>query len=154
MTGTTRPVGRSAIGLVFATATIVLAALVVGPATAGAAHATRGTRMSPNVGLPPMVGVCTMAIPSPHATVEAQIANAADFCELVSQGLADEVFRSAVIVTPDQLWHYTDGALSCRLQYRQTSGRLTIRDSAAACRWFTRSATGWRRMAASPALLS
>jgi hypothetical protein len=99
-----------------------------------------------------MAGGCTMAVRSPHATVEAQIVNAGDFCELVAQGLADEVFRSAVIVTPGQLWYYTDTVISCRLQYGRTSGRLTIRDSAAACRWFTRRATGWRRMAASPSL--
>jgi hypothetical protein len=142
------------VGLMLATAAVVLAALVAGPVKPGVAHASRGTLMNPNVGSPPMAGGCTMAVASPHATVEVQIANAADFCELVSQGLADEVFRSAVIVTPEQLWHYTDGALSCRLQYRQTSGRLTIRDSAAACRWFTRRATGWRRVAASPAMLS
>ena len=154
MIGTTRPVGRSATGLVLATAAVVLAALLAALVTAGAAHATRGAQMNPNARTPPTVGGCTMAIPSPHATIEAQIANAADFCELISQALADEVFRSAVIVTPGRLWHYADAALSCRVRYRQTPGRMTIRNSTAACRWFTRTATGWRRAAASPAYLS
>jgi hypothetical protein len=154
MIGTTRPVGRSAAGLVLATAAVVLAALLAPLVTAGAAHATRGAQISPNAHLHPTVGARTMVIPSPHATIEAQIANAADFCELISQGLADEVFRAAIIVTPGRLWHYADAALSCRLRYRQTPGRMTIRNSAAACRWFARTATGWRRAAASAAYLS
>lgn len=151
MIGTTRPVGRRATGLAFATAAVVLATLLTGLVTAGAVHASHAAQMSPNARTPVAVGGCTMASPSPHATIEAQIANAADFCEIISQGLAGDVFRSPVTVTPGRLWHYADGALSCRLQYRQTPGRVTIRNSAAACRWFTRSATGWRRAAASPA---
>jgi hypothetical protein len=149
MIGTTRPVGRSATGLMLATAAVVLTVLTAALVTAGAAHATRRAQMSPNARTPPTIGGCTMAIPSPHATIEAQIANAADFCEFVSHALADEVFRSAVIVTPGRLWHYADAALSCRLRYRETPGRMTIRNSAAACRWFARTATGWRRVAAS-----
>jgi hypothetical protein len=154
MIGTTRPVGRSATELALAIAAAVLVALLTGLVTAGAARASHGAQMSPNSRTPPRVSGCTMAIPSPHATIEAQIANAADFCELISQALADEVFRSAVIVTPGRLWHYTDAALSCRLRYRQTPGRMAIHNSAAACRWFTRTATGWRRAAASPGYLS
>jgi hypothetical protein len=147
MIGTTRATGRSATGLMLATAAVVLAALLPALATAGAAHAGRGASMNPNSRQPPTVGRCTMAIPSPHATIEAQIANAAGFCELVSPALADEVFRAAVMVMPGRLWHYADAALSCRLRYRQTPGRMTIRNSATACRWFTRIATGWHRAA-------
>jgi hypothetical protein len=130
----------------------VLAALLASPLTAGAARERRRAQMIPNVPTRPAVGNCTMAVPSPRATIEAQIANAADFCEIVSHALAEEVFRSAVVVTPGRLWHYADAALSCRVRYRQTTGRMTIRNSAAACRWFTRTATGWRLEAASPAL--
>jgi hypothetical protein len=143
----THTTGRSATGLMLATAAAVLAALLPPLATAGAAHASRGAPLNPSSRQPPAVSGCTMAIPSPHATIEAQIANAAGFCELVSPALADEVFRSAVMVMPGRLWHYADAALSCRLRYRQTAGRMTIRNSAAACRWFTRTATGWRREA-------
>jgi hypothetical protein len=63
---------------------------------------------------------CTMAVPPARATVEAEIANAADFCELVSHALAAEVFRTPVLVTPALLWHYADAALSCRLRYGET----------------------------------
>lgn len=92
---------------------------------------------------PAPVSACTISFPETDATVEVQIANAADFCELVSQALADEVFRSPVIVTPDKLWHYADGALSCRLQFRHSPSELTIRNAPGACRWFARSTTGW-----------
>jgi hypothetical protein len=153
MIGTTRPAGRSSTGLRLATAAVVLAALSAALMTAGAAHATRGAQ-TPNARTPPTIGGCTMASPSPRATIEARIANAADFCELVSKGLADEVFHAAVVVTPGRLWHYADAALSCSLRYRQTPGRMTIRNSAATCRWFARSATGWRREATSVAYLS
>ena len=81
----------------------------------------------------------------PRATVEAHLVAADGFCELVSHALASEVFRSTVVVTPDRYWHFLGTALSCRLRYGQTSGRVTIRNSAAACRWFTRATTGWHR---------
>lgn len=147
MIGSTRTTGRSATGLMLATAAVVLAALLSTLATAGGAHAAGGAPMNVNSRQPPTVSGCTMAIPSLHATIEAQIAHAAGFCELVSQALAGEVFRSAVMVMPGRLWHYADAALSCRLRYRQTAGRVTVRNSAAACRWFTRTASGWRREA-------
>ena len=84
-----------------------------------------------------------MAVPPTRATVEAEIANAADFCELVSHALAGDVFRAAVIVTPGLLWHYADSTLSCRLRYGNTRYRLTIRNSKAACRWLRRLAPDW-----------
>jgi hypothetical protein len=85
---------------------------------------------------------CTMAVPPTHATVEAEIANAADFCELVSQALAVDVFRAPMLVTPG-LWHYSDAAVSCRLRYGDSAYRMTIRDSPAACRWLVRLAPEW-----------
>jgi len=91
-----------------------------------------------------------MALPALHATVEAQIANAADFCELVSQALAVEVFGSSVIVTPDRLWHYADAALSCHLRYGRTRYRMTIHNSSPACRWLTRLSTAWKPETATP----
>jgi hypothetical protein len=38
-----------------------------------------------------MLGRCTMAMPPKRATVEVEMANAPDFCELVSQALAGSV---------------------------------------------------------------
>lgn len=89
------------------------------------------------------LGSCTMAAPSTRTTVETQIANASDFCELVSRGLAAEVFRAPVFVTPGRLWHYAGAALSCRLRYGATRYRVTVRNSAAACRWLMRLAPKW-----------
>jgi hypothetical protein len=89
-----------------------------------------------------------MASPAARATVEAHLVSAEGFCELASQALASDVFRSAVVVTPDRYWHFQGSGLSCRLRYGQTSGRVTIRNSAAACHWFVRGATGWHREAA------
>jgi hypothetical protein len=91
----------------------------------------------------PTIGSCTMAVPPTHATVEAEIANADDFCEVVSQALAVDVFGRPVLVTPGVLWHYADTTRSCRLRYGTTSYRMTIRNSAAACRWLARLAPAW-----------
>jgi hypothetical protein len=85
---------------------------------------------------------CTMAVPQTHATVETEIANAADFCELVSQALAVDVFRAPMLVTPG-LWHYSDAAVSCRLRYGDSAYRMTIRNSPAACQWLLRLAPSW-----------
>jgi hypothetical protein len=93
-------------------------------------------------------GSCTMAVPSTQATVEAEIANAEDFCELVSHVLANTVFRAPVSVTPGALWHYAGAALSCRLGYGNTPYRMTIRNSPAACRWLRRLAPDWHFEAA------
>jgi hypothetical protein len=86
---------------------------------------------------------CTMAVPTVRATIEAEIANAGDFCELVSHALAGDVFRAPVLVTPGLLWHYAAATLSCRLRYGHTRYRLTIRNSEAACRWLRQLAPGW-----------
>jgi hypothetical protein len=110
--------------------------------TTGIAHAgDQASRGQP----PAAIGACTMALPALHATVEVQIANAADFCEFVSQGLADDVFHSRVLVTPDQLWHYAGAPVSCRLRYRLTAYRMTIRNSAPVCRFLTLPSASWRR---------
>jgi hypothetical protein len=145
MIASTRPIARRLTGLALVT---VVATLV----TAGAAHATPGTDMSPSVRGPATAGGCTMAIPAARATIEAHLAGAGGFCELVSHALAGDVFRSAVVVMPDRYWHYLGAALSCHLRYRQTTGRVTIHNSAAACRWFTRTSTGWHRETAAGAL--
>src|SRR5881397_328577 len=90
----------------------------------------------------PIIDRCTMAAPPTRATVEAEIANAADFCELVSQALAVDVFRAPMLVTSG-LWHYSDAALSCRLRYGDSAYRMTIRNSSAACRWLIQLAPEW-----------
>jgi hypothetical protein len=119
---------------------VIAAALM----TAGAAQPSEGAQTSPTPRPPARVGQCTMAMPALHATIEVRMANADDLCELASQALAGEVFRSSVIVTPGGLWHYADSVLSCRLRYAHGPYRITIRNAPAACRWFERSATAWR----------
>jgi len=114
-------------------------------AAAGGATGSEAASLKALHGKSAAVRTCTMAVPAIAATVEAEIANAGDFCELVSHGLADDVFHAPVLVTPGVLWHYADATLSCRLRYRNTSHRVTIRNSRAACRWLGRVATGWRR---------
>ena len=116
---------------------IALAAMLAAH-TAPAARA-RGSRI---------VGSCTMAVPPTRATVEVQIANAADFCELVSHALSGDVFHAPLLVTPGRLWHYAGATVSCRLRYGDTRYRMTIRNSAAACRWLMRLAPSWRVEAA------
>jgi hypothetical protein len=92
---------------------------------------------------PPKLGSCTMAFPPTRTTVETQIANPGDFCSLVSLALAADVFSAPVIVTPGRLWHYTEASLSCRLRYGDTRYRMTVRNSAATCRWLLRLAPKW-----------
>jgi hypothetical protein len=137
-------------------AVVAAAALAI----AGAAHATGGNgqgsgpstwaQVNLNSGAPPIIGGCTMALPTTHATVEAEVANAADFCEVMSYALAGDVFRAPLIVTPGRLWHYADAAVLCRLRFGQTADRITIRNAPAAGRWVTRPPTGWHREAAAP----
>jgi hypothetical protein len=116
--------------------------------SAGAAlDASDGDRaeaqLKPSRARPPELGSCTMAFSPTRTTVETQIANAADFCELVSLALAADVFGAPVIVTPGRLWHYTEASLSCRLRYGDTRYRMTVRNSAATCRWLLRLAPKW-----------
>jgi hypothetical protein len=125
------------------------------PATVSAADApnalqgNRGdTRPQPTRVPSQPTSSCTMAVPPTHATVEAKIANAADFCELVSRALAGDVFRTPVLVTPGLLWHYADATLSCRLRYGNTRYRMTIRNSIAACRWLRQLSANWHLVAA------
>ena len=95
--------------------TSVLALAVVAGLTlsGGIAHAT-GLDAIP-------VGGCTVAAPPTEATVEARIAHADEFCELLSKALAGDVYHSAVIVSPSTLWHYSGAPVSCRLRFRQTA---------------------------------
>lgn len=134
----------------FSASLIVLTALATGtPARtspAGRAPPRRRTTAAALGGshaTPQALDGCTMAVPSVRATVDVEIANASDFCELVSHALAGDVFHAPVLVTPGLLWHYADAALSCRLRYRSTPYRMTIRNSVAACRWFRRIAPAW-----------
>jgi hypothetical protein len=90
----------------------------------------------------PAIGNCTLAAATGTATVEVEIANAADFCELVSKILAGPVFHEPVLVTPG-LWHNPNSTLSCRLQYLNTPYRLAVYDSRDACRWLSKLAPGW-----------
>ena len=96
----------------------------------------------------PPLGRCTMALPATRSTIEVQIPDAADFCELVSQALAVELFKAPTLVMPGRLWHYPGAALSCRLRYRRTSDRVSIHNADAACGWFLGLAPGWHREAA------
>ena len=91
------------------------------------------------------IGTCTIASPARHAVINVEIANARDFCELVSQALGSEVFHSPLIVTFVE-WTSIGLDRSCELQFRQTKYRLTVWDAPAACSWFTRPATGWHRI--------
>jgi hypothetical protein len=86
---------------------------------------------------------CTMAVPPVRATVEVRLPHASDFCEIASQVLAANVFHASVLVTPGVLWHYSGGAVSCRLRYRRTQYSMTVRESAAACHWLLRLGRGW-----------
>jgi len=128
-----------------ALAMLVLLALATSAGADPGAILFRATANPDRGARQPTIGSCTMAVPPRRATVEAEIANAADFCELVSHPLAGDVFRAPVIVTPGLLWHYPDSTLSCRLRYGDTRYRLTIRNSPAACRWLSRLAPGWHR---------
>jgi hypothetical protein len=115
---------------------VLALAVVVGVTlSGGVAHAT-GPDTIP-------AGGCTIAAPPMEATVEARIAHADDFCELLSKALAGDVYHSAVIVTPSTLWHYSGAPVSCRLRFGQTAD-MTVRNSSATCRWLARHATGWR----------
>jgi len=91
-----------------------------------------------------VVSACTMAVPATRTTIEVEMPNAGDFCELVSQALGAEVFHTSLVVTPGHLWHYSDAAISCRLRFRRTADQITIHNSPSACRWFKKHATGWR----------
>jgi hypothetical protein len=129
-------------------AVAALTALVMGTAAA-ADHQSdqQGSSARPEPARQSPPGrVCTVALPTIHATIEVRIPNAGDFCELVSQALAGDVFHVPVLVTPGLAWHYADadGVLSCLLGYRNTRHRLTIRNSVPACRWLSRPTTGWR----------
>jgi hypothetical protein len=89
---------------------------------------------------------CTIAAPSLQATVEARLPDAADFCELVAQALAAEVFHAPVAVAQGRLWHYPDALLDCKLQFRNTHDRLTIHNAMPACAWFMQRRSGWHRI--------
>jgi len=117
------------------TGSIAIGVALAIPATVPAAHGSRAHHIA--------IGRCTMAVPPSGSTVEVEIANAADFGELVSQALAGEVFRSPVTVTPGILWHYSSAVLSCRLRYTGTGFRMTVRNSVATCGWFGRLAPDW-----------
>ena len=86
---------------------------------------------------------CTMAVPTVRATIEVRMPHASDFCEIVSQVLAANVFRTNVLVTPGVLWHYSGATLSCRLRYKKTHDSMAVRESAAACHWLLRLGRGW-----------
>jgi hypothetical protein len=117
------------------TARAVLALAVAGVVLSGGRANATGPDSIP-------VGGCTIAAPPTQATVEASMAYADDFCELLSTALAGDVFHSAVIVSPSTLWHYTGAAVSCRLRFGQTAA-MTVRNSPAACRWLAQHGTGW-----------
>ena len=87
--------------------------------------------------------VCTIASPPQGAIVEVAIPNAADFCELLSEALASDVFRNPTTVVPGALWQYASSTRTCDLRYRRTSYEIAVGNSRAACAWLTRPGTGW-----------
>jgi hypothetical protein len=93
--------------------------------------------------------VCTIASPPQRATIAVVIPNASDFCELLSQALASEVFRSPTAVVPGVLWEYAGSTQTCDLRYRRTSDEIVVNNSPAACAWLTRPETGWHSAAQS-----
>ena len=105
---------------------------VVGAAAAAPSHAA-----------PAINQVCTIASPPQRATIEVAIPNARDFCELISQALGSEVFRSPTAVVSGALWEYASSTRTCDLRYRHTSYEIVVNNSRAACAWLTRPGTGW-----------
>jgi hypothetical protein len=95
--------------------------------------------------------VCTIASPPHRATIEVAIPNAPDFCELLSQALASEVFRSPTAVDLGALWSYAGSTQTCDLMYRRTSYEVVVSNSRAACTWLARRGTGWHAAAKSRA---
>jgi hypothetical protein len=87
--------------------------------------------------------VCTIASPPQRTTVEVSIPNARDFCELLSQALASEVFRGPTFVVSGALWEYASSTQTCDLRYGRTSYEIVVSNSRAACAWFKRPGTGW-----------
>ena len=112
----------------------VLAAVVAVVCAAGAA---------PSHAAPAINQVCTIASPPQRVTIEVAIPNAPDFCELLSQALASEVFRSPTAVVSGVLWEYASSTQTCDLRYRRTSYQIVVSNSRAACAWLTRPETGW-----------
>jgi len=102
----------------------VLAAVVavVGASAAAPPHAA-----------PAINQVCTIASPPQRATIEVAIPNARDFCELISQALGSEVFRSPTVVVSGALWEYASSTRTCDLRYRHTSYEIAVNNSRAAC---------------------
>jgi hypothetical protein len=133
-----RTIRRATIGLTLATVVCALAA----PQTIAGSNHGRGTARTRTAAS--RLGSCRMAEPVTRATVGVVVANVLDFCKLVSEVLAVNVFRAPLVVTPGRLWHYADAALSCMLRYKHTRQRATIHNSYAACKWFRRLAPGWR----------
>ena len=73
------------------------------------------------------------------------MAGAGDFCELISQALAGDVFRASLLVTLGRVWHYPGASLSCRMRYLRSLKRIIVHNSPATCRWLLQHATGWHR---------
>ena len=115
--------------------------VLVATATLVAGSAASATDGKP-LGRSP-IGRCTMALPATQTTIGVRMPDAADFCELVSQALSYELFHAQMIVTYHELWHYAHATLSCRLRYRKTPDRITVRNSEAACRWLPGLSPGW-----------
>jgi hypothetical protein len=83
-----RTIRRATIGLTLATVVCALAA----PQTIAGSNHGRGTARTRTAAS--RLGSCTMAEPVTRATVGVVVANVLDFCELVSEVLAVNVFRA------------------------------------------------------------
>jgi hypothetical protein len=84
-----------------------------------------------------------MIAPFAQATIEVRMPNSADFCGLAAPALAGEVFKESIVVIDGPAAIFAGRRLSCLLGYRRSKERITIRNSARACRWFLRPGTGW-----------
>jgi hypothetical protein len=136
--------------IALASVTAVILCLAVGGFSSTSRGENRGGRARVGTRAPERVATvasslsdCTMAEPRSRATIEVRIQDAQDFCELVSQALGQTVFRSPLLVAPNQLWHYAGSKLSCLLQFGHTTDRVTVRDSKASCNWIIRLSPRW-----------
>lgn len=127
------------------TATLAAAGATTLPATAQGV--TLSQLSEAEHAAPAINQVCTIASLPQRATIEVAIPNAGDFCELLSQALATEVFRGPTAVVPGVLWDYAGSTQTCDLKYRRTSYEIVVGNSRAACAWLTRPGTGWHAAA-------
>jgi hypothetical protein len=91
-------------------------------------------------------GICTLAQPKRHVTINAFVPEPDYFCSIVGEVLQEDVLHAIVNVSHTK-WHYRGSRVSCRLRFLDGPYRVTIRNSSSVCRWFTRAEwTGWHTL--------